>query len=143
MHTWARAAVVFAAAVWVAVTLVGAVSIYGFGQYELAWGRGASLQVYTWIATGVAFASCFGAGVGFRLGGSAPGAPGAVAAGLVALVLSVGALALVTYPNDLAPLYLGAAFFLLPAVVAYARARWWAGVLPVLSNTSLERTRDG
>jgi hypothetical protein len=112
-----------AATIWVSVTLLGAVSIYGFGQYELAWGRGASLQVYIWIATGAAFVSCFGAGIGFRLGGSAPGAPGAVAAGLVALVLSVAALALVTYPNDLAPLYVGAAFFLLSAVVAYAACK--------------------
>jgi hypothetical protein len=123
MHIWARAAVMSAATIWVAVTFLGAVSIYGFGQYELAWGRGASLQVYIWIATGAAFVSCFGAGIGFRLGGSAPGTPGAVAAGLVALVLSVGALALVAYPDDLAPLSVGAAFFLLPAVVAYATCK--------------------
>ena len=53
MHTWARAAVTSALTIWLTVIIVGAISVYGFSQYELAWGRGASLQVYVWIATGV------------------------------------------------------------------------------------------
>ena len=123
MHTWARAAVTSAFTIWLTVIIVAAVSIYGFGQYELAWGRGASLQRYVWIATGVAVVSCFGAGIGFRFGGAAPGVLGAVAAGLAALALSVGSLAIVTYPDDIALLYVGGAFFLLPGVVAYATCK--------------------
>jgi hypothetical protein len=126
MHAWARAAVTSAATVWVAVIVFGAVSIYGFEQYEMAWGRGASLQVYLWIASGVAFVSCFGAGVGYCVAsksGAAPGIWGSVLVGLIALVLSAAALALVTHETEIALLYVGASFFLVPAVVAYVACR--------------------
>jgi hypothetical protein len=122
MHVWARAAVTSAVTIWVAVIVTGAASIYGFGQYELAWGRGASLQVYLWIATATALISCFGAGIGFRagaVGGAVPRLLGAVAAGLVALALSTATIALVPDQTEVAFLYVGASFFVVTAVVAY------------------------
>jgi len=126
MHAWARAAVTTAITIWLTVVIVGAVSIYGFGQYDSAWGRGGSLQVYVWIATGTSVIACFGSGLGFRVGagsGGVPGRAGVVTTGVVALALSVAVLALVTYPTDIAVLVVGGSFFLVPAVVAYVACK--------------------
>ena len=64
----ARASLFFAAGLWGAVVLIGAVAIYGFDYFERALGRGVSLEVYIWVATLGAIASPFPAGFGFRLG---------------------------------------------------------------------------
>jgi hypothetical protein len=80
MHAWARSSLFFAAGFWAAAVLTGAVGIYGFDYYERAWGRGASLQVYIWIATLGAVVALFPAAFGFRLGGGDELAPGRILA---------------------------------------------------------------
>jgi hypothetical protein len=89
MHAWARSSLFFAAGFWAAVVLTGAGGIYGFDYYERAWGRGPSLQVYTWIASLGAVVALFPAGFGFRLGGGEELAPGPIVATIsgAALVL--------------------------------------------------------
>jgi hypothetical protein len=76
MHPWARAALFFAAGLWAAVVVFGAVAIYGFDYYEGEWGRGPSLQVHIWIATLGALAALVPAALGFRLGGRKGDVPG-------------------------------------------------------------------
>ena len=44
-----------------------AVSIYGFGQYERAWGRGPSYQVALWIITVAAVVVAIGFSLGAKL----------------------------------------------------------------------------
>jgi hypothetical protein len=90
MHPWARSSLFFAAGFWAALVVTGAVGIYGFDYFEAKWGRGPSLQVYTWIATLGAVVSLFPAGLGFRLGsrlGTAPGPLLATACGAAVVLL--------------------------------------------------------
>jgi len=43
-----------------------AVSVYGFDQYEPAWGRGPSYQVVLWIILVAAIVAAFGFALGFK-----------------------------------------------------------------------------
>ncbi len=45
-----KAVILFGAAFLLVFLTAAAVSVYGFGQYEQAWGRGGSLQVESWLA---------------------------------------------------------------------------------------------
>ena len=45
-----KAITLFGAAFLLVFVTAAAVSVYGFGQYEQAWGRGGSLQVESWLA---------------------------------------------------------------------------------------------
>jgi hypothetical protein len=76
MRHRARAALFFAAGLWVAFVLFGVVDIYGFDYYEGEWGRGGSLQVHIWIATLGALVALFPAALGFRLGAKRGNVPG-------------------------------------------------------------------
>jgi len=40
----------FGGGIWLVFLIAIAVSIYGFGAYERAWGRGGSFQVEAWVA---------------------------------------------------------------------------------------------
>jgi peptidoglycan/LPS O-acetylase OafA/YrhL len=63
------------AALWTAMTfllcmLVAAViSVYGFDEYERAWGRGGSFQVLSWVAVAASVGVGICAALGFRVGG--------------------------------------------------------------------------
>src|SRR5271154_5153902 len=97
MHTWARSSLFFVGGFWAATVLAGAVAIYGFNYFELAWGRGPSLQTYTWIATLGAIVSVLPAGFGFRLGSRNGPAPGPLLSAIcgAALLLVLWLIALV------------------------------------------------
>ena len=41
---------IFGGACLLVFVIVAAISVYGFGQYERAWGRGGSFQVETWLS---------------------------------------------------------------------------------------------
>jgi hypothetical protein len=56
-----RPAVVFAASFLAVLLVLATVSVYVFGQYERAWGRGGSWQVLSWISLASAVLSFFGA----------------------------------------------------------------------------------
>ena len=56
-----RPAVIFAMAYFLILVGLAAVSVYVFGVYERAWGRGGSWQVLTWIAAGSTVLAFFGA----------------------------------------------------------------------------------
>lgn len=45
-----KAITLFGAAFLLVFLTAAAVSVYGFGQYEQAWGRGGSLQAEAWLA---------------------------------------------------------------------------------------------
>jgi hypothetical protein len=95
MRPWAKATVVFSGTLWILVVVAGAVSVYGFDQYERAWGRGGSFQVYTWIAFGMAALAAVCAGIGFSFGGlnrRVPGVPITVLVVLASLGATLGLL---------------------------------------------------
>jgi hypothetical protein len=126
MHRWASAAITLAAAIWVLTVAAGAVSIYAFDDYEHAWGRGATVQVYSWVATGAALISGFGASLGFRYGSRnapVPGRLGAVILGGLVLGLTFGATAALLSASELGFLYPGACIFVVALVVAYVSCR--------------------
>lgn len=90
MHPWASAAVHFATGFWFSVLIAQAVAIYAFDQFELAWGKGASLQVASWVITGVAVLVLFSGGLGFKVGarrGTVPKKLGAFVLGIIFTVL--------------------------------------------------------
>jgi len=45
-----KAITLFGAAFLLVFLIAAVVSVYGFGQYEQAWGRGGSVQVEAWLA---------------------------------------------------------------------------------------------
>jgi peptidoglycan/LPS O-acetylase OafA/YrhL len=61
------------ASVWSAMSFLlcmlvaAAISVYGFDEYERAWGRGGSFQVLSWIAAATSVAVCLLAAFGFRV----------------------------------------------------------------------------
>jgi hypothetical protein len=87
MHPWARAALQMAVGFWVAVVLFETVAIYGFGQFEHAWGRGPSLQVVSWVATGVALVVLVSAALGFKVGSQRGTVPRAIIAASLGFLL--------------------------------------------------------
>ena len=56
-----RPAVVFSAIYLAVLILLATGSVYMFGQYERAWGRGGSWQVLSWIAIGSTILAFFAA----------------------------------------------------------------------------------
>ena len=96
MHAWARAALLLTAGFWLSVVTFEAVAIYGFGQFEHVWGRGPSLQVVSWVATGVAVVVLVGAVVGFRLGAKRGVVPGNLVALMLGALLTIFVVAFVS-----------------------------------------------
>ena len=45
-----KAVAFFGGACFLIFVAAGAVSVYGFGQFEHAWGRGGSFQIETWLS---------------------------------------------------------------------------------------------
>jgi hypothetical protein len=56
-----RPAVIFGITFFAILLVLATISVYGFGQYERAWGRGVSWQVLSWISAASAVLSFFGA----------------------------------------------------------------------------------
>ena len=83
MHAWARASLFLALGFWLACVVIACVAIYGFDSFENAWGRGPSLQVDVWLATGFSICVLIGAVAGFRVGAR----DGSVPRNLVSLLL--------------------------------------------------------
>jgi hypothetical protein len=65
--------------------VAAAVSVYGFDEYERAWGRGGSFQVLSWISVPVALGVGLFAALGFRVAGSSTLMNPRVAGALVGL----------------------------------------------------------
>jgi hypothetical protein len=113
---------ILSAALWVLIVLVGAVSVYAFDQYERAWGRGPSVQVYSWIATAVALVILFGSGFGFRLGarsGAVPGSWLAAALAVPTFGLVLGSSTVLPTQSEGGLLVAAAVFFVAGFIVAY------------------------
>lgn len=68
-HVYSRAALWAAMAFLLCMLVVAAVSVYGFDEYERAWGRGGSFQVLSWIAIAASVGVGICAALGFRVGG--------------------------------------------------------------------------
>ena len=54
----------FGAAALLVFVVAAAVSVYGFGQFEHAWGRGGSLQVESWLGLVAALVAMGAFGIG-------------------------------------------------------------------------------
>ena len=70
--------------------LVGAVGIFGFGQFERAWGAWGSFQVYLWFGFGVALFGTLPFGISASLLRRYPSFPRALALGFGCAALSCG-----------------------------------------------------
>lgn len=118
-----------------------AVSVYGFDQYERAWGRGPSYQVVLWIIAAAAFVVA----VGFSLGAKQLSASlawwkpfllsAAYALMFGALTYLAGYLGLLGLDQDLRLLFLALLLFVSSFLAAKLLTRYASAANPPLQGT--------
>src|ERR1700678_841043 len=64
MKSWAYFSIQFTGAALAFALVAAPVSVYLFGEYEPAWGKGGSTQVLWWIAIGWALIGIFSSAIG-------------------------------------------------------------------------------
>jgi hypothetical protein len=64
MRPWAHLALLFSGAAVLVALVLAPVSVYVFGQYERAWGKGGSTQVLWWVSIGWGVVALLSAAVG-------------------------------------------------------------------------------
>jgi hypothetical protein len=114
----------FGVAVLVVFLAAAAVSIYGFGQYEPAWGRGGSLQVEAWLALVGALVAAGSFGIGSAVLRRAHSPTAAVVLGVACAGVFVAACWFINDPAAAAGVYTAFALLVgVPVLAALAGLR--------------------
>jgi len=144
MQARTRAAILSATTIWL-LALAFLASLI-FGVYSPDLGRGAfSLQRFLGIATGISFLSFLGAAVGFRLGAGNGHVPGNVLSpivGVLTVLLATAVSSNISYRPRNIDFVVGVTFCTTSLVLAFIASKAVNLRKGVVSNTSLERTRD-
>ena len=126
MLPFARIATFFSGAIFVVLVGVAFIGTYYLDEYEAAWGRGASFQVWLWLSLFAWLLSFFGALIGARIAG-----PRRHLANWIAIVLGVSFLAVTIlgsyispdYSSDIGGLLLTLWFLVVPGAISFSAVR--------------------
>jgi hypothetical protein len=127
MRPWAHLATLFSGAAVLVAIVMAPISVYVFGQYERAWGMGASTQVLWWVSIGWGVAALFTSAIGAaaaRRPGRVP-ALLAILAGAAFLPVSLFVMTALDRSNLVVLPPVGIGWMLIgPAIICFCLARW-------------------
>jgi len=127
MRPWAHLALLFSGAAVAVALVVAPISVYVFGQYEHAWGKGGSTQVLWWVSIGWGFLALFSVAIGAAAAQRSGRVPTFLALLAGAAFLPASLFLMAAFDRSILTLLppIGIGWLLVgPAIVGFCLARW-------------------